>query len=167
VIVDTALTHEGVAGIALETDLLRVTLFPEAGAKILDLVHRPTGENLLWRNPRVPLARTYPGPAFDNVWCGGWDELFPPDAACEIGQNTFADHGDLWSGPWGWSVEDDGEAASVALRRYAVSLPCLMEKWITVRNGSLDLSFRHRLTNLGAYPVEFAWSLHVADAIHP
>ena len=87
-LVDTTLVHEGVPGIAMEGERLRLTLFPDAGAKILDLVHRPTDENLLWQNPRVPLRRTYPGAAFDDVWCGGWDELFPTDAACEIGDNT-------------------------------------------------------------------------------
>ncbi len=93
--------HEGVPGLALEGDRLRLTLFPEAGAKILDLVHRPTGVNLLWQNPRVPLRRTYPGAAFDDVWCGGWDELFPTDPPCELDGNTFHDHGDLWHGPVG------------------------------------------------------------------
>ena len=83
-IVDTTLVYEGIPGLALEGDRLRLTLFPEAGAKILDLVHRPTGVNLLWRNPRVPLRRTYPGAAFDDVWSGGWDELFPTDAPCEL-----------------------------------------------------------------------------------
>ena len=160
--------HEGVPGLALEGDHLRLTLFPEAGAKILDLVHRPTGVDLLWKNPRVPLRRTYPGAAFDDVWCGGWDELFPTDAACELDDNTLHDHGDLWHGPWECSVEeDDGTTATIALRRYAVALPCLMEKWITLERDGLDVRFRHRLTNLGTQRVPFAWNLHVAHAIGP
>ncbi|HZO50854.1 MAG TPA: hypothetical protein VFB26_11970 [Gaiellaceae bacterium] len=160
--------EHGVPGLALETDLLRLTLFPPAGAKLLDLVHRPSGENLLWRNPRVPLRTTYPGAAFDDVWCGGWDELFPTDAPCQLGDNTFHDHGDLWCGPWECDVlEDDGETATVSLRRFAVALPCLVEKTIVLRRGSLAVSFRHRLENLGAQPVPFAWNLHVAHAIGP
>ena len=167
-IVDTAHLHEGVSGLSMEGDFLRLTLFPDAGAKILDVVHRPTGFNLLWRNPRVPLRRTYPGAAFDDVWCGGWDELFPTDPPCELDGNAFHDHGDLWHGPWEWSVEeDDGETATVALRRFTVALPCLMEKWITLRRDGLDVGFRHRLTNLGSQPVPFVWSLHVAHAIGP
>ncbi len=167
-IVDTTLVHDGVPGLALHGDRLRLTLFPEAGAKILGLVHLPTGVNLLWQNPRVPLRRTYPGAAFDDVWCGGWDELFPTDTPCELGDNTFHDHGDLWHGLWDWSVEeDDGETATVALRRFTVALPCLMEKWVTLRRDSLEVSFRHRLTNLGTQPVPFAWNLHVAHSIGP
>lgn len=167
-LVDTGLVVDGVPGIAITGDRLRLTLFPQAGAKILELVHLPSGEGLLWRNPRVPLRRTYAGAAFDDVWCGGWDELFPTDAPCEIGQNTFHDHGDLWHAPWTWWVqEDDGETATIGLRAYAVSLPCLMERWLTVRRDSLEIAFRHRLTNLGARPVQFFWNLHVAHAIDP
>ena len=158
--------QEGVPGIQLQGDHLRLTMFPEAGAKILDLVHLPTGINLLWQNPRVPLRRTYPGAAFDDVWCGGWDELFPTDPPCELDGNTFHDHGDLWHGPWEWSVDqDDGETATVYLRRQTVALPCLMEKWVTLRRDGLNVRLRHRLTNLGTQPVPFAWSLHVAHAI--
>ena len=48
-----------------------------------------------------------------------------------------------------------------------MALPCLMEKWVTLRRDSVVVSFRHRLTNLGTQPVPFAWNLHVAHAIGP
>jgi hypothetical protein len=167
-IVDRTLVQQGVPGLALEGDHLRLTLFPAAGAKILDLVHLASGFDLLWKNPRVPLRATYPGPAFDDVWCGGWDELFPTDPACELGGNHYHDHGDLWHGPWDWEVErDDGHEATIYLRRHAVALPCLMEKWITVRRDGLEIGFRHRLRNLGTRPEPYTWSLHVAHAIEP
>src|SRR5262249_46558944 len=159
-IVDTDHVDEGVPGLALEGDRLRVTLFPAAGAKILELVHLATAVNLLWTNPRVPLRVTHPGAAFDDVWCGGWDELFPTDPPCEVDGNSFHDHGDLWHGPWQWSLEhDDGADATVYLRRYTVALPCLMEKWVTLRRDGLEVSFRHRLTNVGPRPVPFVWNL--------
>lgn len=167
-IVDTDHVHDGVPGLRLEGDRVRVTVFPEAGAKIFDLVHLETGENLLWQNPRVPLRRTYAGAAFDDVWCGGWDELFPTDTPCEVGDNTFHDHGDLWCGPWEWTVEEDnGETATVFLQRYGIALPCLVQKWITVDRDGLDVRFRHRLVNLGFQPVSYVWNLHVAHAITP
>jgi hypothetical protein len=167
-IVDRTLVRHGVRGLALAGDRLRLTLFPDAGAKILDLVHTATGFDLLWKNPRVPLRATYPGAAFDDVWCGGWDELFPTDPPCELAGNHYHDHGDLWHGPWEWEVErDDGHQATIYLRRHAVALPCLMEKWITVRRTSLAIEFRHRLSNLGTRPEPYTWSLHVAHAIAP
>jgi hypothetical protein len=167
-IVDTTLVRDGVPGLALAGDRVRLTLFPEAGAKILDLVHVESGFDLLWKNPRVPLRRTYPGPSFDDVWCGGWDELFPTDPACIVDGTSYHDHGDLWHGPWEWEIaHDDGSEATVYLRRHTVALPCLMEKWVTVRRDSLDVAFRHRLTNLGTRPEPYTWNLHVAHAIAP
>lgn len=164
-LIDTSLVVGGVPGIALQGERLRVTVFPAAGGKILDLVHRTTGRDLLWKNPRVPLRATYPGPAFDDVWAGGWDELFPTDAPCLVDGNAIPDHGDLWSGPWDWSVSDDGEVATVHMRRLSVALPCLMERSLTLRRDGLDLEFSYRLTNLGLRPVPYVWSLHVAHPI--
>jgi galactose mutarotase-like enzyme len=155
-------------GIGLHADELFLSVFPDAGGKILELVHKPTGFNLLWQNPRVGLRPTYAGAAFDDVWCGGWDELFPTDPPCSLGGNTYHDHGDLWIGPWEWAVEeDDGEQATLHLRRFSVSLPCLMEKWITLHRRANSVVFRHRLSNLGTQPVSFVWNLHVAHAVEP
>ena len=165
-LVDTTLVHEGVPGIALQGDRVRLTVFPVAGAKILNLVHRASGYDLLWQNPRVPLRATYPGASFDDIWCGGWDELFPTDAACELHGNHFHDHGDLWFGPWKWSVDaDDDNEATISMWRQTVALPCLMERSITVTRDSLDVVFAHRLTNLGTQPIAFCWNIHVAHAI--
>jgi hypothetical protein len=167
-LIDSHYREAGVDGLEVDNEYFRLTLFPAAGAKILNLVHKASGFDLLWQNPRVPFRQTYPGAAFDDVWCGGWDELFPTDPACELSGNTFHDHGDLWYGPWEVTVErDDGWEATLHLRRYAVALPCLMEKWITVRRGQPSIAFRHRLTNLGTQAVPFTWSLHVAHRISP
>jgi hypothetical protein len=121
--IDTGQTWGGVPGI-----------LGQAGAKIHELIHRPTGFDLLWKNPRVPLRPTNPGPNFDDVWSGGWDELFPTDPACTVGDTTFHDHGDLWHGPWEWEITRDiGDGAEIHLSRDTVALPCRMEKWIGFR----------------------------------
>jgi galactose mutarotase-like enzyme len=157
-----------VPGIGLHSDELFLSVFPDAGGKILELVHKPTGFNLLWQNPRVALSATYAGAAFDDVWCGGWDELFPTDPPCSLDGNTYHDHGDLWIGPWEWSVEeDDREKATLSMRRFSVSLPCLMEKRVSLRRDANVVTFRHRLSNLGTQPVSFVWNLHVAHAVGP
>lgn len=165
-LVDTSVERVGIGGVALRGRTIELTVFPEAGGKILDLVHRPSGVNLLWQNPRVPLQRTYAGALFDDVWCGGWDELFPTDAACELDGNAYHDHGDLWTGPWEWAIEhDDGLSASLYLRRYSASLPCVMERWISLERDSSRVEIRYRLSNLGALAVPFVWNVHVPHAI--
>ena len=167
-LVDLEGVRDGVSAITLHGTLLEVVVCPDAGGKILDLVHRSTGVNLLWQNPRVPVQATRAGAPFDDVWCGGWDELFPTDTPCELDGSTYHDHGDLWLGPWNWVVEqDDGDAAVIYLRRYSASLPCLMERWVSLGRDALELRVRYRLSNLGVQPVPFVWNVHVAHAIHP
>jgi len=167
-LVDREVDRDGVHAIALRGTALDVVVCPDAGGKILDLVHRSTGVNLLWRNPRVPVQATHAGAPFDDVWCGGWDELFPTDQACELDGTSYHDHGDLWIGPWEWAVEqDDGDAAVIYLRRYSASLPCLMERWVSLDRDALQLRVRYRLSNVGVRPVPFVWNVHVAHAIHP
>ncbi len=166
--VDASLSRHGVHGIQLEGELVLLTIFPEAGGKILDLVHRPSGKNLLWQNPRVRLARTYAGAPFEDVWCGGWDDLFPTDPPCTIEGKAYHDHGDLWIGPWEWQIEEDtADHATVRLSRYSVSLPCLMEKWVTLRRDEPVVTLRQRLTNHGPCSVRFMWDVHVAHAVEP
>jgi len=167
-LVDASVERAGVPGIALRGATLELTVFPDAGGKILDLVHKPTGFNLLWQNPRVPLQRTHAGAPFDDVWCGGWDELFPTDAPCDLDGVAYHDHGDLWIGPWEWSVErDDGRSAVLSMRRYSASLPCLMERWIALDREAAEVAVRYRLRNVGARPQRFVWNVHVAHPVTP
>ena len=166
--VDESLSRDGVRGVRLEGELVALTIFPEAGGKILDLVHRPSGKNLLWQNPRVRLTRTYAGARFEDVWCGGWDDLFPTDPPCTIEGNVYHDHGDLWIGPWDWQIEEDtADRVTVWLSRYSASLPCLMEKWVTLRRDEPVVTLRQRLTNHGPCSVRFLWDVHIAQAVEP
>src|ERR1700722_510001 len=159
---------EGLTEIAIRGDYVTLVIVPEAGGKILQLIDNESGFNLLWQNPRVPISRTYPGAPFDDVWCGGWDDIFPTDATCEIVANTFHDHGDLWIGPWSWSIEkDDSDETIIRLSRDSVSLPCTVEKWITVTRAGHGVSVNLRLTNYGLSPVRFMWNQHIAHEIGP
>ncbi len=154
--------------LTLAGDVLEVTVVPAAGGKILELVHRPSRTNLLWRNPRVKVAPTYAGAPFDDVWCGGWDDLFPTDAPCAVDGNLLHDHGDLWTGSWDWTVErDDGDEAVLCMRKASASLPCLLERRLSLKREDDALRVSYRLQNLGSTAVRFMWSIHVAHAVEP
>ena len=154
--------RNGLDGMVLESDEVSLSVFPAAGGKIMDLVHRPSGRNLLWHNPRVGLAATNPGAPFDDVWCGGWDEVFPTDPPCADETNSYHDHGDLWIGPW--SATLDGENALV-LERASASLPCVMTKRLEVVGNAVHVSYR--LVNTGYAAFDYMWDIHVAHAIRP
>lgn len=161
-------TAGGVDRLTLRGSRVTVSIAPTAGAKVVSLVDNESGFDLLWHNPRVPLRPTYAGAPFDDVWSGGWDEVFPTDGPCEADGNTYHDHGDLWIAPWTWDLEaSTGTSATVHLTAQSTSLPCRADKWLTLERGSDQIELRLRLTNLSALPFRFVWNQHVAHALVP
>ena len=167
-LIEVTSASDGLESVHLIGDEIEVVVVPGAGGKISRIVHRASGFNVLWENPRVPVCRTYPGAPFDDVWSGGWDDIFPTDPPCEYDGGSYHDHGDLWIGEWNWSIEEDSfDAATIHLSRDSVSLPCRVDKWIRVERGSPRVTARLRLTNSGLRPVTFMWNQHIAHAIGP
>ena len=109
-----------------ETDWFRASVLPEVGAKIYDLVWKLAGRNLLWHNPRI-LPQTYPiDGAFDNYWCGGWDDGFPTCDPCDYRGELYPGLGELRS--LRWQVQDscaDREKVSVRLFTFGPISPVI------------------------------------------
>ncbi len=64
-------------------------ILPEAGAKIWQITYLPLDTELLWNNPHIPPARHAIHAPYDDVWSGGWDELFPNDEETVIREQTL------------------------------------------------------------------------------
>ena len=112
--------YRGLQVVRLENDLLCVDILPELGAKIFNLIHKPSGRNLLWHNPALPPARQQYGAAFDDNWSGGWDELLPndlPRPAEAPDGDMLPDHGEFWTQAAEWEVIASSE------KRVEVRLP--------------------------------------------
>ncbi len=154
-----------VRAIVLENDWLRASVLPEVGAKIYDLIWKPTGRNILWHNPRI-LPQPYPVDGnFDNYWCGGWDDGFPTCDPCEYGGESYPSLGELRS--LRWQVKDSGadsEGVYVKLAAFGPISPVCAEKTITLLAGSPVLKMRYAVTNIGPAPLEFIWGTHPALA---
>jgi hypothetical protein len=161
--IDTEWSYRGVRAVVIENDLVRADVFPEAGAKIYNVVYKPLDYNFLWHHPRVPLEKVALGLPYDDYFSGGWDELFPNDAPGPFGGLNLPDHGELWCRPWDFRVTDDvqGEVTLYLSRMNAVTTT-FVEKWITLRDGESIFRFRHRITNHGKDKLEFLWKLHPA-----
>ncbi len=73
----TSWTLHGLRAIVLENRYLRLVILPEAGAKIFQIMYKPLDAALLWNHPRIVPARQAIHASYDDMWSGGWDELFP------------------------------------------------------------------------------------------
>ncbi|MGC9348566.1 MAG: DUF5107 domain-containing protein [Anaerolineae bacterium] len=79
--------------LVLENAYLKVTLMPELGGRIYQLIDKSTGHNQLYQNPVIKPTRW--GPPEQGWWLsvGGIEWCLPVD-----------EHGYEWGVPWSWSV---------------------------------------------------------------
>jgi hypothetical protein len=157
----------GMRAIELENEWLRVTILPEVGAKIYDLVWKPTGRNFLWHNPRIA-PQSYPiEGVFDNYWCGGWDDGFPTCDACELNGEQYPSLGELRSLHWAVdSIEPRAESLAARLSALGPISPVRAEKTVVLASGAPILQLRYQITNLGSLPLNFIWGTHPALQPH-
>jgi hypothetical protein len=162
--VDVNWKYRDLQVVRLENDLLCVDVFPELGAKVWNLVHKPTGRNLLWHNPHLPPERQAFGAKFDDAWSGGWDELIPTDVPTPVLYgDTLPDHGEVWSQASEWNVIDSGnDCASATFVNYSRVWPTRFEKTITLNPGESFVRIKYRYTNLVPLPFDFLWNIHPA-----
>ena len=159
---NTDWSYRGLRVITLENDLLRVQILPEAGAKIWQITYLPLGADLLWNNPRIPPARHTIHTSYDDVWSGGWDELFPNDPETMIGDERYPDHGELWNGVWEAEPFTSANEVGVKLRFKTPVSAISIEKTIALRPGMAHIYLTHCFRNLGSAAFPFLWKLHPA-----
>lgn len=160
--IDTNWTYHGFRAIVLENRYVRATVLPELGAKVWSLIDKVADRELLWHNPRVPPRPVHYGAAYDDWFCGGWDELFPNDAPTSVAGEPYPDHGELWSMPFTWDVAVEEGAVTLRMQRSGVVTNTSIEKRITLRADAPLLRFGHRMTNHGPKPLDYLWKLHPA-----
>jgi hypothetical protein len=160
---DTNARIHALGAIQLENEWLEVSVLPEVGAKLYDLLWKPSNRNFLWHNPRI-LPQAYAIEAnFDNYWCGGWDEGFPTCDACEYNGESYPNLGELRSVRWSVVAADRaGDDVTVRLASFGPISPVRAEKTVTVAGGSPVLTIGYEITNLGPRPLDFIWGTHPA-----
>jgi len=152
-------------GITLENRRLRVVVFPELGGRIWSIVYKPLDREILWHNPRVKPQRVPFGSAFDDVWCGGWEEMFPTAAPGTVNQKPFPDHGEVWCLPWTARVEESPGAVALRLHCQAPLSGATVEKCFCLREEDARLEVTYTLTNQSKDELPFMLALHPAFAI--
>lgn len=164
--VDTDRSVCGIDALIVDNCVLRAIFLPELGGKLWQLTHVPSGRDLLWQHPRLRPRPVLFGANYDDVFYGGWDVLFPNDETEGLRGEMMPDHGEVWSLPWRYAIED-GASDEVTVHLW-VETPisaCRLDTWVRVAAGEPCVRFRHRLTNLGTDPLPYLWKLHVAVAL--
>ena len=97
VLMGSACKWNGCSALMYQTDFFSVIVLVERGGKIASLKDKFGNEWLA--QPEFPLGSFPPSSFVDGDMCG-WDECAPTVAACEVGEVSLPDHGELWSQAW-------------------------------------------------------------------
>ena len=157
----------GLPAVLIENRFLRALVLPSAGAKIWQITYKPLGADLLWNNPRILPAVLPLNSSYDDVWSGGWDELFPNDEVATIDGKSYPDHGELWTGLWDAQSFANLDEVGVVLTFITPISSIRVQKTISICRDDPRLRFRHQFTNLSAAPFSLLWKLHPAFAVSP
>ncbi|MBE2239652.1 MAG: DUF5107 domain-containing protein [Caldilineaceae bacterium] len=166
--IDTNWHYHGLRALVIENSRLRLVILPELGGKLWSLVDKSRDREIFWHNPRlIPRPAPY-GAAYDDWFCGGWDELFPNDAPTTFAGDAYPDHGEWWSMPFDWEVTTrERDEVTLHCWRAGVVTNTAVDRWITVRADDPRLQIRYRIHNAGPQPLDFLWKLHPALTITP
>ncbi|HEY74792.1 MAG TPA: DUF5107 domain-containing protein [Thermoflexia bacterium] len=91
--------------LVMENDYLRVTVLPELGGRVYQMIFKPTGHNELYQNPVI--KPTHWGPPEQGWWLavGGIEWCLPVD-----------EHGYEWGKSWSWSVVTSTQGVTLTVR---------------------------------------------------
>jgi hypothetical protein len=152
--------------IVVESEKLRAEFLPNPGGKMVSLINKGTGyEILLQRNNEPRSTDTYLDQSFDGVYtdgeCSGYDDMFPTIDVCNYESEPWkgikmADHGEVWSLPWEHKMNTNSLHMSV----HGVRFPYQLEKSISfIKEDTIKIDFT--LTNNSPFDFEFLWAGHL------
>jgi hypothetical protein len=147
--------------VVLENSRIRAEFIPEPGGKMASLINKETGyEFLLQRKNTIYREQPFEGVFVDSE-CSGYDDMFPTIDTCNYEDEPWAgikmaDHGEVWSLPWKYAVDD----LSLHMSVEGVRFPYKLEKNIYFKNEN-SIRLDYTLTNYSPYDFKFLWAGHL------
>ena len=103
----TPVIIESIQTITFENNLLKCTVAPALGGKIISVYNKKLQKEFLWKNEKLSLIQLEQGADYDANFYGGIDELIPNDIPENIDGIDFPDHGELWTTPLGHEMKEE------------------------------------------------------------
>lgn len=156
---------KGFEAIVLQNDRLRAVIIPKLGGRVWELLDRKHDRQWIWHRPNVSPRSVPAGTNYDEVWAGGWEELFPNDAPGRFEGRDLPDHGEWWTLPWRVESIRDGESAMLTLSAVSsiVRTRCTKEFRLDAAGGTLAV--RYNILSEEKQPFHFLFKQHLPVAI--
>ena len=143
--------------VVLENDLLRITMLPDLGGRVYQVVFKPTGNNEMYENPVIKPSPW--GPPEQGGWlaAGGIEWGLPVE-----------EHGYVWGDPWGHiTVPYDATRTGVTLFMPNQEDHLRAEVDVILRVGEAAFTLQPRITNPTGQAVDYQFWLDALLAPGP
>ena len=152
----------------LESEYLAVTILLDQGADILELTHKPTGVDVLWKVPYPVLESGIgPTPSGDSFaqWIhhyrGGWQTILPNYGPAVIYRGSLLDfHGEAARRPWQLESEAYEDGVEIIVSTDLASLPLTVRRRISLSATGPRVDISESVTNTSNGPVDCMWAHH-------
>ena len=164
---------EGFDSIHVHTGTIELSLMPELGGKVSSLRDLRSGREWLWRHPRFPYQLVPHGSSYTaQSDTGGWDECFPSVAECVYPSAPWQgaavqDHGELWSQPAEFEMDENDGGVKLRTRSEGVVLPYTFTRTLTLTANSSVIRTNYEVSNNSDQPMNYVWCIHPLLAIEP
>lgn len=151
----------------LENSDIKITIIPEFGGKIFELIRKDGDIHYLYRPDKDLnlIKKPQYGIEFVPPYDFGFDECFPTVSPSSYKMKgkciSIPDHGELWNRAWEYEIHND----SIHLQITGERLKYLFKKKIILDKHWL--SIHYSLTNLESVPFQYIWSSHPLLVIDP
>ena len=161
--------RDGLRLLVVENGPVRVAIWPEHGADLVEFRHKATDLDVLWKNPQVSPPRLHglDQPAggrseFYDVFHGGWfvslpNGFFPADYfGAPLGC-----HGEIQSVPWQAEILEQSKArVRIRLTGRSVRTPWVLVRELELAGDDAVVRWTEKLTNRSATRLPVAWLHH-------
>jgi len=151
--------------LVLDTSRLRAVVIPELGGRIWELDDLERQRQWIWHREGVQLTASTPGAAYDEVWAGGWEELFPNDAPGRFESRDLPDHGAWWTTAWLASINEGDSSTTIRLTADTRAPNTRCVKIISASAASATLRISYRIESEEPLPFHFLFKQHLPVAV--
>ncbi len=164
---------DGLSIIRLQNSCMSVSVLPQLGGKIYEIVDLRSGRDWLWKNPHIPLCLPQPDMQYDrDLDSGGWDEILFSVKPCTVdlpnGQHmSVDDHGAVVGMPWqvvAAGADSSGEAMCELLAE-GLSPSFLLRRRIAIDAEQPRIAIEYTLNNTGGVRWPWLWCAHPLIAV--
>ncbi len=154
--------NNGVEILTVENGHIKTEIAPELGGKIISVYNKHLQKEFLWSNKNLQLNAQKSGNDFDSNFWGGIDELIPNDIPEIIDSIQYPDHGELWTTPLQYELEDD--KISIYGNLNLSGLYYRKDVYLDAKTPIIYLIYK--IKNKSGAKRHFSWKLHAALAIN-